>query len=891
MNLKLGHKFFLLTVLAIMMFALPSVALLTGSLEQIAMTELEKQGGEYLLKTVKLQQVVQMHRGLANRVLAGDSSVVERWLTARRDIDAQLAEIAALDKKYAALGMGADLAQLRQEWARLLASLPRAKADDSFWLHTAWIESLLHFNRKIADASALSLDPEIDSYYLQALSIGLLPEMAELLASLRGLGTKALMQKQLSQDDLALIFYALKSFDNQQMLLMENVVKISTLDASTLADIQTMVQKAKGLTKLVETELLKAKNFNLAPDAFMRDMTAVIDLHFSASEALNSALNVALDGRIERIRLTALKLFGTILLLLACFVYVSWTTTTGVLRSVKAMLLGLGKLGKGEMPAPDHNDYGLEFNQLKDGLNSAVSSVHALIGDVTDLSDAAVAGNLSARADANRHLGDYRKIINGVNSTLDALIGPLNMAAGSINAIAMGNMPAKITAHYNGDFNVIKNNLNTCIDAINALIKDANELAAAAVAGRLSMRADAGKHQGDYRKIVEGFNATLDAVIGPLNMAADTIDAISKGNIPARIGAEYQGDFNLIKRNLNGCIDAINALVADALMLAGAAQQGHLSARADLGKHQGDYRKIVEGVNHTLDNVIAPLSEAINVLNCVENGDLTRSMQASYRGQLQAFKDTVNNTIDRLALTINEVAGAAEQLANAADQISATSQSLARVSCDQAANVEQTSANVAQMTSTICQNAENAKNTEAIAGKASKDVGDGAQAVKLTVEAMRDIADKIRIIDDIAFQTNMLALNTAIEAARAGEHGRGFAVVAGEVRKLAERSSIASQEIGELAVSSVDTAETAGSLLQDIVPDIVETSKLVREIALASGEQANGVAQINAAMSYMNQVTQQNAAASEQLAATAQDMTSQTEQLRQLMAFFTLKAA
>ena len=173
---------------------------------------------------------------------------------------------------------------------------------------------------------------------------------------------------------------------------------------------------------------------------------------------------------------------------------------------------------------------------------------------------AAVEGKLATRADATKHQGDFRKIVQGVNETLDAVIGPLNVAAEYVDRISKGDIPAKITDSYNGDFNEIKNNLNRCIDAVNALTADANVLAKAAVEGKLATRADATKHQGDFRKIVQGVNDTLDAVIGPLNVAAEYVDRISKGDIPAKITDSYNGDFNEIKNNLNRCIDAVNAM-------------------------------------------------------------------------------------------------------------------------------------------------------------------------------------------------------------------------------------------------------------------------------------------------------------------------------------------
>jgi methyl-accepting chemotaxis protein len=192
------------------------------------------------------------------------------------------------------------------------------------------------------------------------------------------------------------------------------------------------------------------------------------------------------------------------------------------------------------------------------------------------------------------------------------------------------------------------------------------------------------------------------------------------------------------------------------------------------------------------------------------------------------------------------------------------------------------------VTASVTRNTDNANATDAVATKATRQAHEGGDAVKKTVDAMRQIADKIGIVDDIAYQTNLLALNAAIEAARAGEHGKGFAVVAAEVRKLAERSQVAAKEIGELAGASVRTAERAGDSLVEMLPSIRQTSELVQEIAATSKEQSAGVTQINGAMGQLNRTTQQNASSSEELAATAEEMGGQAAQLQELMAFFKL---
>ncbi len=511
-------------------------------------------------------------------------------------------------------------------------------------------------------------------------------------------------------------------------------------------------------------------------------------------------------------------------------------------------------------------------------------------------------------------------------SLMRQLGGEPDLVVELANKIAVGDLNIKIELK-NDDTTSVMAAMKHIIESVQALVADANVLAVAAVEGRLATRADATKHQGDFRKIVEGVNKTLDAVINPLNVAANYVDNISKGVIPAKITDTYNGDFNILKNNLNtvngwlselivyvtqianGDMTAemrkasnndqihewlmllkhnIQALATDVNMLSVSAVEGNLEKRADATKHQGDYRKIIEGLNNTLDGIIIPVNEVVAVLSEVENGNLTKTVNGHYKGQLDDFKNTVNNTIAKIAEIIGEVNSAATNIASASGQISATAQSMSQASSEQAASVDETSSAVEEMSASINQNTENAKVTDGMAMQTSREAVQGGEAVKTTVRAMKSIAGKIGIIDDIAYQTNLLALNAAIEAARAGEHGKGFAVVAAEVRNLAERSQVAAKEIGELAESSVEMAETAGKLLDTIVPSIKKTADLVQEITAASEEQSTGVAQINTAMNQLNQITQQNASASEELAATSEEMSSQAMQLQEMMEFFTI---
>ncbi len=273
----------------------------------------------------------------------------------------------------------------------------------------------------------------------------------------------------------------------------------------------------------------------------------------------------------------------------------------------------------------------------------------------------------------------------------------------------------------------------------------------------------------------------------------------------------------------------------------------------------------------------------------IASGDLR--VRVTPRSDRDALGKALGNMIDKLTEIISEVRSGASALTVASTQVSASAQSLSQGTSQQASSVEETTSSLQQMSASITQNAENSGQMESMAVKGTGDVDESAKAVGQSVEAMTRIAEKISIIEEIAYQTNLLALNAAIEAARAGEHGRGFAVVATEVRKLAERSQAAAKDIGGLATSSVDVAQRSGRLLTELVPTIRRTADLVREVAAASNEQSAGVAQINKAMTLVDQVTQRNASASEELASTAEEMASQAEALQQTISFFRTNGA
>ena len=289
-----------------------------------------------------------------------------------------------------------------------------------------------------------------------------------------------------------------------------------------------------------------------------------------------------------------------------------------------------------------------------------------------------------------------------------------------------------------------------------------------------------------------------------------------------------------------------------------------------------------------------PIVVMSDALDCISNGDLIiKHIPIEQREKVNRRKDEIGkmsrslaNMLVKLTKMTSDILSAAKQIEDGSSQISSTSQSVSSGASEQAASTEEMSATMEQMAANIRQNADNAAKTQSIASKTASDSKAGGDAVNLALTAVKDIAEKIHIVEDIASQTNLLALNAAIEAARAGDAGRGFAVVASEVRKLAERSQTAAGEISELSTHTLQTAEKAGEMINGVVPSIDETSQLIEEIAVASREQDNGAQQVSKAIVQLDTVVQQNAAASEQMAAMAEELSANARSLVQTISFF-----
>ena len=511
-----------------------------------------------------------------------------------------------------------------------------------------------------------------------------------------------------------------------------------------------------------------------------------------------------------------------------------------------------------------------EHDEIVPALTAMMESIAALVADAEMLAKAAVEGELSTRADVNKHRGEYRKVVQGVNDTLDAVEGPMTLAAKGMSKIGKGEIPAKVTGGYKGDFNALKDSVNACIDGLGGIIETNKVLQGMAVNDCTT--AVEGTYQGIFAELAKATNQAQERV----KNTARILRNIAIG--------DYSKDFeilkNLGKRSENDIIvpsfvqmmTAVDNMVADTETLSKAAVEGKLSTRADANKHQGEYRTVVQGVNDTMDAVVAPVQESGKVLERIAGGDLTARAEGNYQGDYARMKEDINTMSERLSASMGQISNNAQTLASSSEELSA-------VSAQMSANAEETSSQANVVSAASEQVAKNiqtvATATEEMSASIKEIAKSATESAKIATSAVRtaestnatvgklgessaEIGQVIKVITSIAQQTNLLALNATIEAARAGEAGKGFAVVANEVKELAKETAKATEDISRKieaiqgdtkgAVVAIGEITTIINQLNDISNTIAsaveEQTATTNEITRNVGEAAKGSSQI-----------------------------------------------
>ena len=907
---------------------------------EIRSTETERLGAQQVMSARMVVRGLVDHRGASYLAQSGDQTAKQKLAAVASEVDDRFKDLSALDSTIGAtLKTRNAFANISKDWIGLRSNALQMSIDENYNAHNKLVDEVFGYIKETADKSNMTLDTDIDSFYVMNPAVFKLPTLLASVGRLRNLGTRILQQQAMSPDEKTEMTVQQRFFLKDFGGLNSDYAKAIETNSALAATVGSKVKEAGDAAKSFldnEVASLAKGDFSLPKEVYRQRASIASDALYSLFDVSMQQFDNLLVARLNRLETNLYLVFGGtgVALLLVLYLFVGMLLS--VLRSLKSIEQGAERLAQGDVSKPVDSYSSDELRNVGSAVNSvaqilqkftkaqiAMARAHnddgrigeemrprdfdGAYGDMARNLNAMVKGHIEVQTRFTELMSEY------AGGKFDSRMPPL---PGERKAISDAAEKVRAELEANAKAAQFNARVKAALDHVSIPVRIADNDGVILYVNR-AMDGTLRKYETNFRRQIPGFDP--NKVVGD-NICMFLGDAGSAGAYLNDITRATQSrmvlggrDFDIVTTPVIGehgerlgtaaqWAEITEQLAAEkeVATIVEAAATGDFSKRIAEADKSGFMLQMAQGLNAVLGTSEQALGEIGRILKALAQGDLSQEIRADFKGVFGELKDNSNETIAKLRDIIAQIREASQSINTAAREIATGNNDLSRRTEEQASSLEETASSMEEFASTVKLNAENAQEANRLAAEASESAQRGGDVVARVVSTMtgitesnREIVDITTLIDGIAFQTNLLALNAAVEAARAGEQGRGFAVVASEVRNLAQRAAEAAKNIKSVVSNSVGKVDegaklvqSAGAAMGQIVAQVRRVTDIVGEIAAASKEQSGGIEQVNQAITQIDQITQQNAALVEEATAAAKSLEDQSDALVGAVAVF-----